>query len=520
MGRMPTGRPSFAGDDDRGRPAPAGDDKTVNDNVAVYYSEDYWNNLPAVAGWLNTKVSGDPDVYWGEHFGRSQGRTFKRALVLNCGNGNVEHGLLGHGVIEEAVGVDYSADLLDEARRAAANQGLPLRYHQLDANTAAFPDDEFDLVVNRTRRPTTSPTSTGVPRAVPAPPRRRRVRVARLHRPPPQPVPVGCSTRPPTWTASCPTAFARRCTTRTCPRCSRLDPTEAIHSELIMTTMRRYFTVDEYVPLGGAIAYQLLTHNDRLFAVAPDDPEQAELIARVLAADDELTAADPKQSWFAYVVARPDKARFEDEAQLAAWSAEEAEREAAAADNGGEYYPHTTLQELTLESEGLAGHRPPGAEVGGRGARRLRAHDVAPALPPGPLVRPHPDRPTPSPRSPPQAPPPPLTCFWGTWDRSELDHTPQKPSGGQGGDQLGERLVEVAAAAARRDRRSAALSSTELAGRGAGRGGWRSAVVIGVHPLGVVAGRLEHRLGELEPAHRALVGDVEHARGGARRPGA
>jgi hypothetical protein len=130
-----------------------------------------------------------------------------------------------------------------------------------------------------------------------------------------------------------------------------LDPTEAIHSELIVETMRRYFVVDEFVPLGGAIAYQLLTHNARLFAAPDDDTERTETIDRVLAADDAFTAADPEHSWFAFLVARPNKAALDDEAQLRAWTAEEDEREAAAAARGGEYYPHTTLQELALESE-------------------------------------------------------------------------------------------------------------------------------------------------------------------------
>ena len=58
-------------------------------------------------------------------------------------------------------------------------------------------------------------------------------------------------------------------------------------------------------------------------------------------------------------------------------------------------------------------------------------------------------------------------------------------------------------------RRSAALSRTEFAGRGAGRGGSRSAVVIGSTRLRVEARGGEHRPGELVPRHRALVGDVE-----------
>ena len=46
------------------------------------------------------------------------------------------------------------------------------------------------------------------------------------------------------------------------------DPTEAIHSELIVETLQRYFHVERFVPLGGAIAYPLLTFNARLLELA------------------------------------------------------------------------------------------------------------------------------------------------------------------------------------------------------------------------------------------------------------
>ena len=50
----------------------------------------------------------------------------------------------------------------------------------------------------------------------------------------------------------------------------QVDPTEAIHSELILQTFHRYFIEREFTPLGGALAYPLLTHNHAMFG-APDD---------------------------------------------------------------------------------------------------------------------------------------------------------------------------------------------------------------------------------------------------------
>lgn len=323
----------------------------VNENIDVYYGDDYWNDLPQVADRLNEKVSGKTDVYWGEHFHDTTGRTFKRALVLNCGNGNVEHGLLGHKVMEEAVGVDYSEDLLNEARAAAAREQLPFRYEQFDVNTAAFPDEEFDLVVNHAAA-------------------HHIARIDKVFRELCRILPedgvfvshdyIGPHRNQYTWeqwdaaanlNRTLPERFQQKMYYPHLVTMLELDPTEAIHSELILSTMRRYFTIDELVPLGGAVAYQLLTHNQKIFAADDDDAERAEVIDRILAADDEFTAGDPDRTWFAYIVATPNKAVLDDHEQLAEWTREEDEREGAAQANGGEYYEHTTLQELTLESE-------------------------------------------------------------------------------------------------------------------------------------------------------------------------
>ena len=68
-GRSPLPDPLGNGDD---RHSPF-QQFSVNDNAGVYYGDDYWNNLPEVAAWLNAKVSGDPERYWGEHFGQTAG---------------------------------------------------------------------------------------------------------------------------------------------------------------------------------------------------------------------------------------------------------------------------------------------------------------------------------------------------------------------------------------------------------------------------------------------------------------
>lgn len=321
----------------------------VNDNSDVYYAGHYWNDLKVVRDVLNRRVSGDPERTWSEHFADRVGRTFKRALILNCGNGHVERGLVADGLVEEAVGIDYSHDLLDQARAAAAEAGLPLRYHQMDVNTVAFPDEPYDLVVNFAaahhiacidrvfRRLCEVLPDDGwfVAWDYVGPHRNQ----------------YGYEAWDAAWQLNRTLDPAVRQDMRYphLPTMLATDPTEAIHSELIEPTFRRYFQVDEYVPLGGAVAYPLLTHNDALFSASDDD--RAPAVAAILDADAAFLDAHPGSELFAYFAGQPDKDVLERHDDLVRWRQVEDEREAEATDRGGEYYRHTALQDLMLELE-------------------------------------------------------------------------------------------------------------------------------------------------------------------------
>jgi len=326
-------------------------DFSVNDNSDVYYGADYWNDLPQVRRHLNELITGDPDRIWMEHVTARVGRVFDRALILNCGNGNVERGLVIHGVVKEAVGIDYSPSLLDEARREADEAGLPLTYHQMDTNTADFPDGPFDVVVNYAAGHHIAKIDK-VFRAVCdllpddgwfinhdyVGPHRNQ---------------YGYGAWDAAWQLNqrSPESFRQHMEYPHLPTMLATDPTEAIHSELIFSTFDRYFTLDEEIPLGGALAYPLLTHNAGIFA---DTFAAGPWIDMVVDADRAYCATHPDDGLFAFFTGRPNKAALADDLTLADWTADEEAREETAID--GEYYPRSALQDLmiALESERIA----------------------------------------------------------------------------------------------------------------------------------------------------------------------
>ena len=318
---------------------------TVNPDSSVYYQAGYWNQLEQVREYLNRRATDDPALDWSRHLLKWRGGPFAKALILNCGNGWVERDLLAVGLVKEAVGIDFIDDLLDTARDAAGKDNLPLRYYQMDTNTAEFPEGDYDLVVNFAAA-------------------HHIARLDRVFRRVAELLPedgvfvswdyIGAHRNQyPTaqWKAvwetnqRLPEDMRQELSYAHAPTMIHGDPTEAVHSELIVSTMRRYFDTVYYRGVGGALAYPLLTFNEPLLSRDPE--EVVDLVGTILDADAEYTDRDPESNTlFAYLIAQPNKAALTNTAQLTEWAREEDEREAAAARNGGAYYPPTFLADI------------------------------------------------------------------------------------------------------------------------------------------------------------------------------
>ena len=343
-------------------PSADGTTGTVATDSSVYYHSGYWNDLTAVQRYMNRRASGDPAVSWSEHLATSTGRTFAKALVLNCGNGWVERGLVAAGLVKEAVGVDCAEDLLVSAREEAAEAGLPLRYAQLDTNTAAWPEDGFDLVINHAAGHHVAyldKVFRSIAELLPEDGLFVSFDYLGAHR---NQYPTAQWEAAFTANEALPAHLRNDLLYPHLPTMLVSDPTEAIHAELILPTLRRYFEIDHYRALGGGVAYPVLTFNKAIFARSETEPEVAAAIEQVLAADAAYTDADPEaNTLFGYVIARPRKQAFADAAQLAAWTAAEQERERRAAADGGRYYPDTMMavlyERLDVAARELAGAR-------------------------------------------------------------------------------------------------------------------------------------------------------------------
>jgi SAM-dependent methyltransferase len=325
-------------------------DFDVNENSDVYYQGRYWNDYDAVVRRTNERISGDPALMWYEHFAKVSNRSFERALILNCGNGWVERDLFYSGLILQGVGIDYSEELLAEARAAADRANLPLAYEQANVNAGRFPDERFDLVVNHAAAHHIAAIDRvfrEICRILPEDGVFVSFDYVGPHR---------NQYLPAAWEAAwqlneeIPEALRQDLDYPHLPTMLIQDPTEAIHSELILETFRRYFSVRQCTPLGGAIAYPLLTHNAKMWEAADPDA-RSEWVARILEADDRFLADNPDSTLFAYFAGTPDKSVLRRHERLREWEVAEAERESRASRNGGEYYTRTALASANVARE-------------------------------------------------------------------------------------------------------------------------------------------------------------------------
>ena len=92
----------------------------VNEDETVYYDSGYWNDFDATQQMFNQRIAGGMPGPWFHDYFAGRGRPFARAgcsSIAETGGSSAD--MVSAGVVSEAVGIDYSEALLEEARREA-----------------------------------------------------------------------------------------------------------------------------------------------------------------------------------------------------------------------------------------------------------------------------------------------------------------------------------------------------------------------------------------------------------------
>ena len=307
----------------------------VPNSGEIYYHGQYWNDFRLVLEYMCENFTGDKNKWWVQDFReRFCQKPFEHGLVLNCGNGWVERQFVDLGMVKRVTAFDYSIDLL---RMAEREKGVrPISYFQTDVNKIDFRDSQFDLIINVAslhhvqyinrfcRIMCSALTENGLlvnfdyigPHRNQYP-FRQWYYINRVNRLLPDSIKKTPLVKP------------------HLPTMMHSDPTEAIHSELIIESVSRYFEIFERHDTGGGIAYELLTHNPKLKNVPADELDIH--INRILAFDKEYTQQHQVPPLFSYFLAGPKKSVLLDETKLNYYQTKENLREEKAHKRHGVY---------------------------------------------------------------------------------------------------------------------------------------------------------------------------------------
>lgn len=288
----------------------------------VYYKEQYWDAFPQAKAYIQRQVSGDPRkdslVDFKERYCK---KPFKHGLFLNCGNGWLERYFIKHHMVEKATAFDYSAGLIEEAE--SKKKGLPITYFQADANTIDLPGNTFDLVVNSASLHhvqflnrlchqiliSMKPNGIFFHYDYIGPHRNQYLRehwhlINEVNDSLPHQV-----RKDPLVYPHLPTMMVT-------------DPSEAVHSELIIDTLDRFFDTKERHDISGMIAYNILSLNNKLHR-----NERNQYIEKVLRLDKEAYDRGEIPPLFTYMLQTPKKQVLKNTHQLSEWQRVENRRE-------------------------------------------------------------------------------------------------------------------------------------------------------------------------------------------------
>ena len=312
-----------------------------DENASVYYTGKYWNDLAQVRSHLNETATGNRHSDWIEKV--LELHEPGHALILNCGNGWFERDLFDRGMILSAIAVDISEPLLGEAEALKGNRAI--EYLQADINSFKFPREEFDFVINHAAIHHTKKidhTMRGIANALKTDGFFVNWDYVGPHR---NQFPYDQWEAVFQLNSKLPESLQAELVYPHLPTMLLMDPSEAIHSELFMTTFDRYFDSVYSAALGGCLAYPLLTHNAKFHAAS--DEERLQWLELILQKDIEYTEGKISRSLFAFIIGRAKVLRTIDSASLEEWTRDEEDRESGPASKT--YYQPSLLAVLTQQ---------------------------------------------------------------------------------------------------------------------------------------------------------------------------
>lgn len=269
-----------------------------------HYTDQYWNNLELVQQYINKNATGNKDTIWQIDIQTrfKEYIPFKEVLVIGCGNGWVERQLCDLGIGQHFDAFDISEKYLETARNLCENRDIC--YFKADINNLdKLEENKYDAIFNVGVLHHTFRLSHTI------------LRLSRALKPDGLMFNfdyVGTSRNQysnnhldilKNINSQLPKRLQSKHPLRPPIENFRVEPTEAIHSDLVKTTFYKYFDIVYERDLNGGIAYQILWNNIDEFK--KNDDEARKTLEFLLNKDMEYTESGQVPILFWYGIGKP-----------------------------------------------------------------------------------------------------------------------------------------------------------------------------------------------------------------------
>jgi 2-polyprenyl-3-methyl-5-hydroxy-6-metoxy-1,4-benzoquinol methylase len=280
-------------------------------NNYSHYVDKYWNELQIVAEYKNKLSTDNKNIHWIDDLSNRFANSvpFENVLIVGCGNGWLERRLHDQGIGKNFDAFDISEKYICEAKEKKGNrnihyfiddinnlQNLSMKKYDAIFNFAIL--HHADKIDSAMEKLSYSLKSTGLifneEYVGPAKNQYSNDHLERM-------LEVN---------SDLPERFRSKSTLRPPLANFRIEPTEAIHSDLVITKFKKYFDVVYERNMNGGIAYQILWNNIEEFKNS-NDPEAVKWLNYLIKQDLKLSKQKKVPTLFWYGVGKPQEIKKE-----------------------------------------------------------------------------------------------------------------------------------------------------------------------------------------------------------------
>jgi 2-polyprenyl-3-methyl-5-hydroxy-6-metoxy-1,4-benzoquinol methylase len=276
-----------------------------------HYTDTYWNSLDVIVKYKNKLATDNEHVQWIDDISNrfNEYLPFENVLIVGCGNGWLERTLHDKGIGKKFDAFDISEKYLEEAKEKKEDrnihyfiddinnlQNLSMKKYDAIFNFAILHHaTEIDSAMQKLSN-SLKPTGLIFNEEYVGPARNQYSddhleRMLEIN-------------------SDLPERFRSKHILRPPLANFRIEPSEAIHSDLVISTFKKYFDVVYERNMNGGIAYQILWNNIEEFKNS-NDPEAVKWINYLIKQDLKLSKEKKVEVLFWYGVGKPQEIKKE-----------------------------------------------------------------------------------------------------------------------------------------------------------------------------------------------------------------